>query len=310
MHILDWQPLSLAVARAFGAAGSRFARVSAELTQATADCLAECHELTVPTRHGDVRCLVYRAPDETAARPLYVNMHGGGFVVRFPEMDEPMCHYLVEHAGVTILSIDYDVAPRAPFPIAIEESVDVVNWAVAHSVDQNWDASRLVVGGQSAGGAIATAVARIARDSGGPAIALEVLNYPPLDLSIPGPQKRALAKHPVVAPWMTRVFDPAYAPMESDRLGHLVSPASQANLAIVDGVNPLAGMPPTLIQTCELDMLLDEGNRYAAALAAAGVSVEHVEVPGVDHGYTLRAPVEPALASFEVMAAEVRVALA
>jgi acetyl esterase len=144
----------------------------------------------------------------------------------------------IEHAGVTILSIDYDVAPRAPFPIAIEESVDVVNWAVAHSLDQKWDASRLVVGGQSAGGAIATAVARIARDSGGPAVALEVLNYPPLDLSIPGPQKRALAKHPVVARWMTRVFDPAYAPMENDRLSPLVSPASQANLAIVDGVHP------------------------------------------------------------------------
>jgi acetyl esterase len=118
MNILDWKPLSLAVARAFGAAGSRFARVSAELTETTADCLAECHELKVPTRHGDVRCLVYRAPDETTARPLFVNMHGGGFVVRFPEMDEPMCHYLVEHAGVTILSIDYDVAParRSPSP--------------------------------------------------------------------------------------------------------------------------------------------------------------------------------------------------
>jgi acetyl esterase/lipase len=185
----------------------------------------------------------------------------------------------------------------------------VVNWAVAHSLDQNWDASRLVVGGKSAGGAIATAVARIARDSGGPPIALEVLNYPPLDLSIHGPQKRALAKRPVVAGWMTRIFDPAYAPVESDRMGPLASPASQANLAIFDRVNPLEGMPPTLIQTCELDLLLDEGNRYAAALAAAGVSVKHVEVPGVDHGYTLRAPVEPALASFELMAAEVRIAV-
>jgi acetyl esterase len=68
-------------------------------------------------------------------------------------------------------------------------------------------------------------------------------------------------------------------------------------------------MPPTLILTCELDLLLDEGNRYAAALAAAGVPVKHLEVPGVDHGYTLRAPVEPPLASFEVMAAEVRGAL-
>jgi acetyl esterase/lipase len=52
--------------------------------------------MRVPTRHGDVRCLAYRAPDDTTARPLYVNMHGGGFVVRFPEMDDPMCHDLVE----------------------------------------------------------------------------------------------------------------------------------------------------------------------------------------------------------------------
>jgi len=69
-------------------------------------------------------------------------------------------------------------------------------------------------------------------------------------------------------------------------------------------------MPPTLIQTCELDTLRDEGNRYAAALAAAGVPVVHVEVPGVDHGHTLRAPIEPALASFEVMVAEVRSVIA
>jgi acetyl esterase/lipase len=68
-------------------------------------------------------------------------------------------------------------------------------------------------------------------------------------------------------------------------------------------------MPHTLIQACELHLLLDQGNRYAAALAAAGVAVGHVAVPGVDHGHTLRAPVEPALASFELMATQVSIAV-
>lgn len=310
MHILEWKPLARLVARAFGAAGSRFATVSKELTAATADCISERIEILVPTRHGAVRCLVYRAPGEHAARPLYVNIHGGGYVVRSPEMDDPLCNYLVEHAGVTVVSIDYDVAPRAPFPTAIEECVDVIDWAVANASELRWDAGRLVIGGQSAGGAIATAVARIARDAGGPTIALQVLNYPPLDLTIPGPQKRSLAKHPVVSPWMTRVFDPAYAPSPDDRADPLVSPASSENLRVVDGVDPLHGMPRTLIQVCELDSLRDEGNRYADALEAAGVTVHHVEVAGVDHGFTLGPPVEPALTAFRVIADEVRSAVA
>ncbi|MCU1529104.1 MAG: Alpha/beta hydrolase fold-3 domain protein [Frondihabitans sp.] len=310
MHILDWKPLSRVVAKALGAAGSRLGGVPNELTEATADCRAARTEIPVPTRHGTVRCLVYRTPGATGARPLYVNIHGGGYVVRAPEMDDPLCNYLVEHAAVTVLSIDYDVAPKAPFPIAIEECVDVINWAVSNSGEQDWDASRLVVGGQSAGGAITTAVARIARDTDGPALALQVLNYPPLDLTIPGPQKQGLAEHPVVAPWMTLVFDPAYAPTDDDRADPLVSPASAKNLTVLDGVNPLAGMPRTLIQTCELDTLRDEGNRYASALDAAGVPVRHVEVAGVDHGFTLRTPVEPALAAFELIAEEVRSAIA
>lgn len=155
----------------------------------------------------------------------------------------------------------------------------MVRWIASHGAEQGWDGSRLSVGGQSAGGALAAAVARQSLEQGGPAIAPQVLHYPPLDLATSAKDKRAAIAKPVLRPWMAEVFDTAYVPDPRERVHRLVSPANPADTA------DLGGMAPALVVTAEYDLLKAEGAYYAERLRQAGALVEHYDVPGADHGY-------------------------
>lgn len=245
---------------------------------------------TIPTRHGDVRAVVYLPEASGGPAPVYVNFHGGGFIMRHPEQDDPLCRYLAANAGVAVVNVDYDVAPRHRFPQPVEEAYDAVCWAAGPG--HEWDGSRLCVGGQSAGGALAAGAARLALELGGPAIALQVLLYPPLDLVTPARDKRAAAR-PAIVP-IEKVFELAYLPSRAARLDRLVSPAWGSN---GDGIT---GIAPALVITCELDSLRDEGVAYAGKLAAAGSLREHVDLAGARHNFNLlsrdRALVEDAYA--------------
>nr|WP_115281818.1 alpha/beta hydrolase [Mycolicibacterium tokaiense] len=237
------------------------------------DIAGRTSEVTVPTRHGNVAATLYHPPQEPAG--VYVNIHGGGFVVGHREQDDPWCRYLAAHAGVVVINTDYVLAPGHRFPAAPQQIYDVVSWAA-----REWDAAPVCVGGQSAGGSLAAAAARLALENHGPAIALQVLHYAPLDLVTPTSAKRsALGKKAVMKPWMGQVFDTAYIPDPAQRNDRLASPA----LDVAD----LTGIAPALVVTAEYDRLRDEARRYADALQAAGALAEYYEVPGVDHGYNI-----------------------
>jgi acetyl esterase len=135
------------------------------------------------------------------------------------------------------------------------------------------------VGGQSAGGGLAAAVARQALEEGGPSIALQVLHYPPLDLATHAKDKRAAIAKPKLRPWMAEVFDTSYVPDPGERADRLVSPAHPSDTA------DLKGIAPALVITAEFDLLKAEGERYAGRLRKAGALVEHYDVPQADHGY-------------------------
>ena len=194
-------------------------------------------------------------------------------------LDDPLCRYLAARAGVVVVNVDYVVAPQHPFPAPPRQAFEVVRWVAEHGAEQGWDGGRLTVGGQSAGGGLAAAVARQALEQGGPAIALQVLHYPPLDLTIRAKDKPSVIAKPMLRPWMGEVFDGAYVPDPGARADRLVSPASP-----VDGAD-LTGIAPALVITPEFDRLRTEGQRYAQRLKHAGALVEHRDVPGADHGY-------------------------
>jgi len=244
-----------------------------------AELPARTETVTIPTRHGDIGAVVYwpEAGDDLA--PVYVNFHGGGFVVRHPEQDDPLCRYLAAHAGVAVVNVDYDVAPEHRFPEPVEQAYDAVRWAAGPG--HGWDGSRLCVGGQSAGGSLAAAVARLALEQGGPAIALQVLHYAVLDLAT-SPRDKHASGQLVTTVALGRLFDAVYFPSPEASRDRLASPAWGAN---AEGI---AGIAPALVITCEADRLHDEGVAYASKLAAVDALHGHLDLPGTGHGYNLR----------------------
>jgi acetyl esterase len=256
--------------------------------------------VTVPTRHGDVAAMLYR-PATGAAAGLYVNLHGGGYVVRSPEQDDPWCRYLAANADVFVLNIDYDVAPGVRFPVPVEEAYDVLAWAAQPG--HEWDGGRLAIGGQSAGGGIAAGAARLAHELGAPNLALQVLHYPPLDLATSAKDKPAPQKNVVITPVMGEIFDTAYVPDVAQRRDRLVSPAWEDNLGGLEGI------APAMVVTCGIDRLRAEGVRYADALEAVGALREHLDLAGLDHGYNILTTRKAAERGYAPIAARVREAL-
>lgn len=276
LSILSVPQVADAVARVFAAAVNPAPKSAVRFPEFA----ARRGEIAIPTRHGPVSATVYRPPTETTNPPVYVNVHGGGFVVGDPDQDDPWCRYLAATAGVVVINPDYALAPRHRFPVAVHQIYDVVCWAAGGEND--WDGTRLCVGGQSAGGNLSAAAARLALENGRPGIALQVLHYAPLDLVTPCRDKPStLGRRAIMKPWMSEVFDTAYTPDRAQRRDRLVSPAWGDN---ADGV---AGIAPALIVTAEHDRLRDEGRRYAEKLDTVGALAEYYEVTGVDHGYNI-----------------------
>ncbi|MEU9157507.1 alpha/beta hydrolase fold domain-containing protein [Streptomyces sp. NPDC048417] len=236
-------------------------------------------ELTVPTTVAPARATVYLPPSGDPSPPVHVNFHGGGYVMSLTELDDPLCRFLAAEAGVAVVNVDYVVAPQHPFPAPPRQAYEVVRWVAEHAAEQGWNGSRLTVGGQSAGGGLAAAVARQALTAGDPSIALQVLHYPPLDLATNAADKRASITKPMLRPWMAEVFDTSYVPDPKRRSDPLVSPAHPSDTA------DLTGIAPALVITAEYDLLRAEGERYAERLRAAGALAGHHEVAGADHGY-------------------------
>ena len=243
-------------------------------------------ELVIPTSVAPAPAVVYFPEASVSAshrRPaVHVNFHGGGFVLPQLGFDDPLCRYLAAEAGVVVIDVDYAVAPQHPFPEPTRQAFEVVQWVAAHGGEHGWDGSRLSVGGQSAGGSLAAAVARQALELGGPSISLQVLHYAPLDLATPIRHKRSSVKRPSLRPWMGDVFDNAYAPNEAERADRLISPARASDTA------DLHGIAPAVIITAEQDVLQAEAQRYAERLERCEALVAYHEVPNADHAYDMK----------------------
>lgn len=271
---------------------ARITRPPASLATAWAG-LPTPERIPAPTAAGPVRVDVHRpvrnGSDGTSGNgagtpPVYVNFHGGGFIARHPEYDDHLCRALVAGTGCVVVNVDYDVAPQRPFPTAPEQAYAVTEWVARNGGQLGWDGERLAVGGQSAGGNLATGVCLTARDRGVFRPVLQILNYPPLDLAADPASKTARTAKPLISPGIVRLFNNAYTPDPATRRHPLASPLLATDLA---------GVAAALVITAEYDLLRDEGDRYAERLAEAGVPVTHHVMPGVDHAYTHVEPVAP-----------------
>ncbi|HTI76688.1 MAG TPA: alpha/beta hydrolase fold domain-containing protein, partial [Mycobacterium sp.] len=247
MAILTRQPVADMLARLFAAVvnptpkpGVRFPEIAGHTTEAS-----------IETRHGPVAATIYHPPPQAARPAVYVNVHGGGFVVGHREQDDPWCRFLAANANVVVVNTDYALAPHKRFPVPVEQVYDVLRWASAP--ERDWDGRRLCVGGQSAGGSLSAAASRMALECGGPTIALQMLHYPPLDLVTAASDKPSpLGSRAVLRPWMGDVFDTAYIPDRAQRRHRFASPAWETN------ADDIAGIAPALVVTAEFDRLRRE----------------------------------------------------
>ena len=244
----------------------------------------------VTTRHGAVACELYRPPGVDSP-PVHVHLHGGAFIMRHPRMDDFWARYLVATAGVAVVAVDYATAPQARYPVAQEQSHDVLAHLADHGSDLGLDADRLGVGGFSAGGNLAASACLQARDRGTAAPRFQLLGVPSLDLTQTWAQKRPVGR-PMLGEDIVDLVRATYFRDAVRRAEPYASPACAESLA---------GLPATMVVTAEHDLLRREGDTYADRLASDGVAVEHVVVPGRDH-YFLDRRNAPALMSRMAMA--------
>jgi acetyl esterase len=225
--------------------------------------VADVSDVTVPGPAGELSARVYR-PAAGGALPTVVLFHGGGWVIGDLDTHDNMARSICRDCDAVVLSVDYRLAPEAPFPAAVEDAVAATRWAGAH-LEELGGSDVLAVAGDSAGGNLAAVVAQQLRDSGGPAIAAQLLVYPATDVLGDYPSRFDNGEGyfldlPTMAWFMEQYAaeaehhgDPRLSPMRADSL---------------------EGLPPAVVVTAEYDPLRDEGEAYAAALAAAGVRVE------------------------------------
>jgi acetyl esterase len=233
-------------------------------------------EVSLETPAGRVRVLAYNL-NRPERLPLFINLHGGGFVMCGPEMDDRFLGRVAQEADVKILSVDYSLAPEAPFPQALKECYEVARYAREHADELGLDPERIAIGGHSAGGNLSAAVCLLDGERRELALKALILDYAPLDLHTdpyakPRPRK-------ALSPRMCRVFDQAYAGDRRAALNPLISPVYASD-------DELRLFPPTLVITASEDSLAPEAELFKDRLLAAGVPVTFRRFEGAAHGFT------------------------
>ncbi|MEE6259945.1 alpha/beta hydrolase [Plantactinospora sonchi] len=220
-------------------------------------------------------------------RPLVVYAHGGMWTIGDLDSHDRVCRRLCLEADIAVLAVDFRRAPEHPWPAAVEDVVGVLRWAFAHAEELAVADDRIAVAGDSSGGNLAALACLRLHAEGGPQPTAQVLVYPNTDLtlSLPSVTEKATG-------WGISTDDIAWGaelwvPEPGRRADPAVSPLHAPELG---------GLPAALVVTAEHDPLRDEGEAYAARLAAAGVPVRHRREPGMVHGFLTLDAVSPAAA--------------
>ena len=239
-----------------------------------------------PGSEAGPRVRVY-TPPSPARRPLpvLVYLHGGGWAAGSIETHDPFCRLLAPLAGISIVSVDYRLAPEHPYPAALDDARRALDWTASHAAGWGADAALLALGGDSAGANLAAVAAtRLAVEKGAPQIRALALLYPVTDH--PSAHHGSYAENATTygleaatMRWYWELYAPGVSPDDPS-----ISPL-RASL--------LPPLPPTLVATAEYDVLRDEGIAYARKLEQAGVEVTRVHAPDMHHDF----PVGPATVS-------------
>jgi len=208
--------------------------------------------------------------------PALVYFHGGGWVIGDLDTHDVICRTLANGARCAVFSVEYRKAPESPFPAAVDDCFAALGFISRDGKKLGINPKQLAVGGDSAGGNLATVMALMARDAGGPAISYQVLIYPGCDQRMGHPSIEANGVGYLLEKKSMEYFRGHYLPQAKDWTDWRASPLLAKSLR---------GLPPALVITAGFDPLRDEGRAYADRLKAEGVAVDYHEYQDMVHGF-------------------------
>jgi len=223
----------------------------------------------------DIPVRIY-TPAGAGPFPILAWFHGGGWVIGDLDSADSTARHLAVGAGCVVVSVDYRLAPETKFPGAADDCYAATQWVVQHASQLNGDPGRLAVGGDSAGGNLAAAVALMARDRRGPSIAFQLLVYPVTHCNYTTNSYQAYAEGHMLTRDGMRWYWDHYLKDAADASDPYAAPFVAQNLS---------GLPPALVITAECDPLCDEGAAYAQRLKEAGVPTTYSCYDGMIHGF-------------------------
>lgn len=229
----------------------------------------------IESEAGNVRVRIFRHRSD-GTQPALIYMHGGGWMQGSPETHWDITSRIASWARMTVISVDYALAPEHPYPAAFLQCADVVRWTARNAVALRIDETRIAIGGDSAGANLAAAVSLRLRDKG-PALAAQLLIYGAFDFDLTWPSCKENPDGPIIkvaGMGQTRaMYCPNEATAASDPYAAPLAAASHA------------GLPPAFVAVAEHDPLRDSGKAYAGKLRTAGTPVAHDPGIGLIHGY-------------------------
>ncbi|WP_068270586.1 alpha/beta hydrolase [Aldersonia kunmingensis] len=245
---------------------------------------------------GEIRVRIYRGGPAPAPAVLY--LHSGAFVLGNLDTDHRQCVELARRAECTVVSVDYRLAPEHPFPAALDDAIDTLNWIAAEAESLGIDAGRIAVAGNSAGGALAALLAQQSTDGSVPSLVFQLLHQPVLD-DRPMPSKEEFD--------ITPGFD---GPATELMWQHYLHDTRPSDASVPGRREELAGLPRAFVSCSELDPLRDEAIDYAVRLLMAGVATDLHVFAGTCHGFDSLVPGwETSERLFEMQGTALRAAL-
>ena len=231
---------------------------------------------------GELKVHITSPARRRAQRPVLLWLHGGGFVMGSPRQDYGLCARFAKALDMVVIAVDYRLAPEHPFPVPLEDCFAAYEWVLQQASSLDIDPERIVIGGSSAGGGLAAALALLIHDRGRPAPVLQLLVYPMLD----DRSVRADADRPFHRVWNNQSNELGWrsylgAASGSGQVSPYAAPARREQLD---------GLPPAWIGVGTLDLFYDENVRYAAQLRAANVPTSLEIVQGAIHGFDVALP--------------------
>jgi len=239
-------------------------------------------DLEIAGADGPLRARHY-APVDASAAPLTVYFHGGGFVIGDLDTHDEPCRILCLYAGVHVLSIEYRLAPEHPFPAALEDATAALAWAQANAATLGAHPAGVSIGGDSAGANLSAVVSCLT--SRGKAPRAQLLIYPPTDGITPRRSYELFGEGFYLSEKDRSAFGRYYAGTAARDADARRSPLRASDLS---------NLPPALVITAGFDLLRDEGEAYAQALASAGTVTRLQKHPSLGHGFIHMTGVCPA----------------